>query len=197
MNYTKRQFEKLLIENSPSELSNTFVFSGTPWLFASDSEYKPICDYDRFREIVANSSKVETGDVFLTGSSIFGRSTNPRRDRFNRAFGSHSDIDVVIISQKEYGAIWRQLYKAYYSGYPKILKFNGANIFRGFVTEPETDYKSTILTDLIKRMNDMKRELKIKAGISLEVRYRIYRTVSDAREYQIYGFEKCRRLLRP
>ncbi|GGD17920.1 hypothetical protein [Aquisalinus flavus] len=193
--FTEASFIEFLESNTVEVLCKNHVFEGEPWLFGEYSTHKPECSFSEFREIVADGIQAEPGDVYVTGSSVFGRSTNPQTDRFNKPFRDESDIDVVIISSAMFASTWRQLLKAYYGGYPEILKFHGKFVFRGFVNEPDRDFKSSVLNDLIKRTNDMKRRLQIQAGIKQDIKYRIYRSLEDARKYQAYAFEKCRRKL--
>lgn len=143
--------------------------------------------------MIASEIGIALTDVFLVGSAAFGRSTNPSNDRFSNAFGEDSDLDVVIISNGLFHDVWGQLNRAYYSGYPAILDFHGKNVFRRFVIEPDRDFQSTLLRDLIKRTHKMKREVELKTSITTPLKFRIYCDFESAVAYHTHGFEKCKR----
>lgn len=196
MGLTKTQFKKFLISHSADELSRNHIFGAEPWLFAETTKYTPTCTYDEFRQAVADGITATKDDVFLAGSAVFGRSTTPRLAKLGREFGPSSDLDVVIISNPMFTQVWKQLVKAYYGGFPEILRFHGKFVFRGFVNEPDRDFKSTLLVDLIKRTQTMKKDVLLKTGITAPLKYRIYRNKTDAVAYHNYGFMKCQRSIR-
>ena len=112
MEFTKAQFKKFLISNSADSLSRDYIFASDPWLFSETTKYTPSCSYEDFKQAVADGIAATKDYVFLAGSAVFGRSTNPQVDKLGKEFGTHSDLDVIIVSNRMFSQIWRHLLKA-------------------------------------------------------------------------------------
>lgn len=190
---TKEELATLIRSSTAAEICEARLFNSVPWLFAADSQYKPSGSYDEFRAAIADPIGAVFTDIFLVGSAAFGRSTNPRTERFLETFNDESDLDVVILSSDLFESVWKDLAVAYYAGYSELMAHHGKNVFRGFVVPPVKNVGSTLLNDLIKRISEMKRLVQLRTRVQQPLKYRIYKDRDSALAYHIHSLEKCKK----
>lgn len=94
-------FKNDLLVLNDSQMVNKYYLSGSPFALTDDK-------YHQVREKVAAHFEIDFNNVFLVGSAKLGFSIKPKRRYM--AFGSKSDIDMVIVSEKLYEKIWQELY---------------------------------------------------------------------------------------
>lgn len=167
-----------------------------PWLFTQGKQIHGIeCTYDEFRLSVSSAlgSIAKSDDIYIVGSAAFGFSTNPTKETLLNPFGLESDLDVIVISHEIFLQTWDTLRKAYYAGYRFIAQKYGPTVFRGFIYEPDRHFQTTLLRKQIKDTKEMKRRVQELTGITIPVRYRIYRDFESALIYHTDGFEKCQK----
>lgn len=134
-------FKNFLKTSTPEDILNNFI----------ENQNLVCCnqkDFVNFKGLVTQSfSGVE--DVIIMGSGNYGYSLNPRND-FS-LFHEGSDIDVAIISYKEFHDTWDELRHYHRSKWYELgdfkktqLKRNGENVYSGFISPkwiPETKNK--------------------------------------------------------
>ncbi len=96
------EFRRQLIEKSPNELVQAFLFDSPPYCFASDPAL-----YQTFREQICNKFKIHPQNFTIIGSAKMGFSLHPAR--FGKPFCEASDIDVVLVSEELFQTLWIEL----------------------------------------------------------------------------------------
>jgi hypothetical protein len=94
-----KEFMDLVQGDEPLKvLVGRIVLDRLPLAFDSKASYFA------WRHELATGFQVDARDIVLVGSASVGRSLNPRK-RF-RVFGSHSDIDIAVVSPMHFDRAW-------------------------------------------------------------------------------------------
>jgi hypothetical protein len=101
-----KEFEALMRATAPNleSVVAQALFAGTPAAF----EGHP-AEYDTLCITLSQRLKVPKSDVVVVGSARTGFSLD--QINYGTPFGPHSDIDVVIVSQRLFDTVWIQLYR--------------------------------------------------------------------------------------
>ena len=123
-------FKDKLLNHHPETLVRDYLLS------------KEICactvqEYEQFQAEIAKQFEGVV-QVAVMGSGNWGFSLNPKKNF--RAFGTHSDIDAIVISNIEFEKNWFFLRKYHRENWYQLtthdrdaLKRNGQNIYSGFI----------------------------------------------------------------
>jgi hypothetical protein len=76
------------------------VLDGVPFIFSGDR-----ASYVEWRSELAEAIHVDAHGIVMVGSAAYGVSLGPGRNF--AAFGSHSDVDVGVVSQHHFELAWR------------------------------------------------------------------------------------------
>ncbi|HHI4977825.1 TPA: hypothetical protein ACP5VL_000436 [Vibrio parahaemolyticus] len=125
-------FKNKIRDSDPETLAEEWFFKD------SVHSIKDSNDYGSFKGLIKNDYSDAT-DIAIMGSGNWGFSLNP--DKAFRAFHEHSDIDVAIISPKDFELIWEDIrvyhrkkyYSISYKNKQSLLR-NGQNVYSGFVS---------------------------------------------------------------
>jgi hypothetical protein len=91
-----------VVATSPAEFFSEWFLHSPPFAFRATSD-----SYGGFRREIADLLAVHTCDSLLVGSAQLGFSLNP--ENLLRKFGSHSDLDLAIISPSIFENAWLDL----------------------------------------------------------------------------------------
>lgn len=96
---TKEEFEEILGKQSLDSILDKYLFSGLPFSF----RLAPT-GHDQMLERISKGLGIRREDICIVGSARIGFSLSPLK--FGKAFNSHSDIDVVVVSPKLFDPSW-------------------------------------------------------------------------------------------
>lgn len=95
-------FTAELEERPLEEIVKAHLFDGDPFVFRAAPD-----QYAVLRRHIAGGLKVEAGAITIVGSAKIGFSLDP--NSFGRAFSKQSDVDVVVVSERLFDAMWQAL----------------------------------------------------------------------------------------
>src|ERR1044071_852956 len=87
------QWKKLLETFSADAIAHKLLLATVPFVFRDE----PL-KFALFRKTIADAFDVDPTDIFIVGSALVGRSL--KADELSKEFGTDSDIDTLIISEK-------------------------------------------------------------------------------------------------
>ncbi|MEZ9398552.1 hypothetical protein AB4393_03725 [Vibrio splendidus] len=145
-------------------------------------------DYQTFIDQISADYPNAT-DIAIMGSGNWGYSLSPKK-RF-RPFGSHSDIDVAIISSTDFNDIWDEIrdyhrcnfYTQPQSARERLLR-NGQNVYSGFVTPKWNPNKASKLR-FEYEVNTNKYSSKLVGFKTVNMMF--FKTLDEVLDYYIRG----------
>jgi hypothetical protein len=188
---TRDEFFQKIENSKPEALAREFFYSENLRIFKKSE------DYIQFRESIG---KVITDIDFaaIVGSANWRFSLNPEKNF--REFGSHSDVDVAIVSQKRFHSLWEQMRENHRRFYYALsfedkgrLRRNSENVYAGFISplwivrwEPKERYHQKKLLDTLSDAT---------VGF-LPVKILYFKNPDEAIDYYSRGFVSARRSIR-
>lgn len=162
----------------------------------------------RFREIVSKEINVPQESIMIVGSSQIGFSLSPDPQKTLRPFcvdgkeRKASDIDVAIISSKDYERFWK-LFRKHYSWdnrrFYRASDESGSGIYcevyRGFINEKNVLHIDGCVKPWMDFCGDSKRKLQDHLFIQNQITYRVYRRWGDFEEYNLKNINKIKEIL--
>ena len=178
----QRRVRELNSYEEYAELADQLLATPVPWFFKNRYGEQAIDKYSEFKIYMAHKFKITSNNVSLAGSAWMGYSLTPK-NKF-RDFNEHSDIDIVIISQKLFYSFW----DCYFEELTKGLLFGDVynniskNTFKRFV-----DYKADeslkisqkFYKDFCKQISGYARDLQVNFDFPSKIGYRVYRSWED------------------
>lgn len=172
------------------EYVDLFIVDATPALFAGDR-----FNYHTWRSSIAPLMDVDPASLHVVGSSCLGFSLNP--DHMWREFRPRSDIDVAVISSYHFDVAWRFIRRPPRLRWPSKVRYAIRNHAAGDV------FRGCIATDKILGVLPFAEEWLEAKRVASEhpsvggrtVNFRLYRDVSDLRDYQKHSVRKARDLI--
>lgn len=146
-------------------------------------------DYFDLRSKIAGQYNLHTNDVYVVGSAKQGYSIAPQK-RY-RHFSDGSDVDVVVVSNQLFDALWKKMhdYKTHGGYWEKFEEFKNYH-FNGWIRPdmfpPERTF--SIAQEWWDFFNELSRSGKYS---SFKVRGAIYRDWGFLESYQIQAVEGC------
>jgi hypothetical protein len=101
---TVEEFIDALLSSPIQDVVRAHVFSGSPYAFKGREK-----DLDVLRKHLSAHLTVPEDSVVIVGSAQTGLSLDP--DNFPRAFHVGSDIDVAVINDALFDAMWQAILK--------------------------------------------------------------------------------------
>jgi len=196
----------LIFDCSVEEFNKTHLLSDAPWYFTRD---EAPCDYATFRDGLGDIFGIPAESISLIGSGYFGRSLSPDpRKQFGRyrlekvGASLESDLDVVIISERHFEAIWSDLLEAFYIGHQFAYKRYAKTTFKKFVcfdgdlNIPDAGMPQPPPTTRFDRMLTIYDSVRSKSSdlkISNPIKFRVYRNTADMLAYQNWSLSVFKR----
>lgn len=153
--------------------------------------------YESFILYMSRKFEINVKNIILTGSSRYGYSLNPNKDF--RDFNEESDIDIVIISNKEFNIFWDILYENYMLG-ERSDEFKSAmhHTFKRFI---DINYSDKILyskyyTVWKERTEGYKKDLQLDYDFPDKISYRIYRNWEDYQTSMLLNVKRLKETIR-
>lgn len=106
-NLTISEFKALLLSSAVEDVAQEQVLQGPVYAFSSRPG-----DLDVLRRHLVTRLKVSNERIVVVGSAKTGFSLSP--DSFPRAFGSASDIDVVVVDEALFDFCWATCLRYFY-----------------------------------------------------------------------------------
>lgn len=196
----------LIFDCPVEEFNKDYLLSDDPWYFTRD---EAPCDYADFRDGIGTIFNIAAENISLIGSGYFGRSLSPDP---KKQFGKYrlekvgsfpkSDLDVAIISESHFEAIWSDLLEAFYIGHQFAYNRYAKNTFKKFVcfdgelNIPDAGMPLPPPTTRFNRMLTIYDSVKSKSTdlqISNPIKFRVYRNTEDLLAYQNWSLSVFKR----
>jgi hypothetical protein len=193
------EFIDLLRARPLCDLVRDYLFTGIPYVFRRAPQA-----YDVLRGHLSSSLGIAKDRILVVGSARTGFSLDP--NNFPRRFGSASDIDVIVIDDGQFDAIWQSLLKWHYPRKEDFLPQpehhwlckRKDDIFFGWMCPDKFNYKGFQFPSELKTVRDISNrwfgsfhsfgfELRYPDLARREVRGRLYRTMEHAMLYHVQG----------
>lgn len=142
---------------------------------------------DTFKEIVSRTLKVEFYEVHLVGSAKIGFSLSPKKSF--KLFDENSDFDIALISNDLFYQYWSLLRE--YNVYGNISNRIKHGIYNGYIDEYFFGHDENLKAKVDEWISPCNKALQDSLGLIHRVSYRIYRSWSDLKTYQIHSIEKA------
>ena len=125
-------FKNLICRQTPEALSRRFIRAETVHVLPTEDNYKA---FKSRAALLFPSAEA----ILVAGSGNWGFSLNP--EKLWKPFGDHSDVDVVLISERMFQDTWHEIrmlhrrdwYKLDPDARQRLLR-NGGNIYGGFAS---------------------------------------------------------------
>ena len=170
------------------------LFNADCWIFdKSRSTLDLKGEYADFKDTISGLIGEKPKNIAIVGSAKYGVSMHPEKSF--RAFNKRSDIDIVIISPTLFFEVWDAYREAYFNGYNWLNKIHSKSIFRRFVviySDERSEYKSIYLRSVWLKMENLRKEIALKHRISNSIKFRIYYSWEDAKNYHISGTKQLK-----
>lgn len=184
-----------LIKNDLIALSDTkfiskYILEKIPFIFKDDWEF-----YNNWRIALSKKLRIDTNDIYITGSASLGISLNPHKSF--KEFNEKSDIDISIIAPHYFEVAWHDLIYTNISTLP-------AKMLTALVDHRERlIYWGTIATDKILPLLSfgsawekiIQECNQYKPFQNHNINFRIYKDMLAVRNYISMSVSKCRSLL--
>ncbi|MDF1819010.1 MAG: hypothetical protein P1U54_10245 [Immundisolibacteraceae bacterium] len=171
-----------IAQKDPGELVHSWLSSGIPHAFSSS---------DDCREFLGQiqSDWPDSEYIIVAGTANWRFSLNPKKD-FSE-YHEKSDVDVVVISPKDFNETWerlRGLHRKRWYSWPKHLRDSvmrtGANVYCGFVSpkhipDKANQYRFNFLT----KCNSYSTQLVDHRDVNMM----FFKSLEDARDYYVRG----------
>ena len=191
---TENEFRKQLRDLAAHDFYQEAIFNNQAYVFRRDHDEATASRmYDRFRERLANYFGVSRHNICLIGSGKTGYSLNPGKKL--KLYDATSDIDVVIVSPRQFDHLWNVYIRLFYIGTDIRSSEIRKDIFRQFVSFKQLPQESEELVELEKSLGPLRRELEKTFYISSEINFRIYHNWEAVELYHLHGIEKLKREL--
>ncbi|MEO9491102.1 MAG: hypothetical protein ABJM26_20505 [Anderseniella sp.] len=189
-------FKNALLGNEAEEICQQMMSRDTNWYFDESGEVAVEGGYSTFRSAVAKQLEIEAPQTCLVGSSVYGFSLSPNAAKTFCVFHENSDLDLMIVSEPLFRAIWSELLEAYHRGYRWIIRRHADQIFRQFTLLINNgNYGTSLLRKRTKILDGISKEVFLQTGSSRSIKYRIYETERAAMAYHSSGLAKIKRRL--
>jgi hypothetical protein len=201
---TADEFRDQLTRLSEAQLLDACLLSEeAPFVFDAD-----VPRWDSFRDSLSASLNVQRSDIRIVGSGRFGFSMKPLQRL--RAFSDTSDIDVVIVNDALFDALWLALLRAAYPRPPLVQKFGGwlaegrNELYTGWLTPRNIRIDGSIfgrraqpvLEIRTRWFNALKEASTFSVRRHEDIQGRLYRTWQHAELYHLYSLTELRRTIR-
>lgn len=101
-NANLEEFKKSLQDRGISPTIDLHLMDRIPFVFGEDWEL-----FRNWKRRLGGLLEVDPRNITIVGSAAMGFSLNPHKNF--REFGTHSDIDVAIVSEFHFSSAWRAL----------------------------------------------------------------------------------------
>lgn len=109
---------------------------------------------------------------------------------------NRSDADIAIVSDTIFHTSWEALRSAYYAGFTHYKAKHAYHVFsKALVLDGNEKYRSTILDDLAKKLNQLNTIVQRYIRLEQPAKYRIYAAWNDATNYHVNGLAEFRKVI--
>lgn len=188
----KNEFIKKIRNANEDELiiiATEVISIPVPWFFETKTNIDARAKYNEFRNYMAKKFKVSSDDVLIGGSALLGFSLSPQK--VWKPFDDNSDIDIIIINEKEYKRYWDYLFDdcIYHRLTGDSYCKNSKNIFKRFIdTNDNYLLRNSKTKALLQRTSGYQKDLQIYYDFPEKIGYRIYKTIDDYKKNLIMTF---------
>lgn len=168
-----------------------YLFDQSSWVFKPDSGISTLGSYQDFQLTVAESVDTNPNNVAIVGSAKFGFSMAPGK-AYRNFHSIDSDIDVVIVSDDVFFAVWKEMREAIYAGYSHLTRHSNEVMLKYIVLGSEEKYSTNYLRETARTVKGLAAELNKSTRISNPFKFRIYSSWRDVELYHAEGVEKLK-----
>jgi hypothetical protein len=199
------EFRQMLVNRPLEEIVREIIFAGIPfegipYVFRNAPER-----LQTLREHLSQSLGVAQENIIVVGSALIGFSLSP--DTFPRGFSRESDIDVVVVDDRLFDAVWTTILKW---NYPRRYRLHGLdwqwvrgrvdNLYWGWLVPDRIRYDGLSLPEVLRPLRDLSTLwFNTFRGLSQypefaarNVSGRLYRTWEHALLYHVEGLRQIR-----
>jgi hypothetical protein len=190
---TAEEFKDLLRNRPLNELVQHYIFGGEPFAFRKQPRVLELL-YRHLR----NELNVEPQHLAIVGSAKIGFSVSP--ESFPRPFSATSDIDIVVVNETMYDAVWYAILKWHYPLRRRILnderhwaRFRKGELYWGWIAPDRILFDVLTLPDVLRPVhrfsaqwfNAFKSLSRYHHFTDRHISGRLYRTWEHARLYHV------------
>lgn len=195
-NMEKEELKKRIAELNKSseyaELAERLLSIPIPWFFVNKYGENAAQKYSEFKLYIANKFGVTANDVCLAGSAWLGYSLSPDQDFSD--FNDESDIDIVIVSERNFNLFWDCYLKELITGalHGKTYEWLSKNTFKRFVdyrADEPLSISQSFYISFQKKINGYAKDLQVNFDFPSEIGYRIYKSWADYKTNIIHNFK--------
>jgi hypothetical protein len=190
-------FKRLLNgDQSDVDVCRKYLFSSDVWLFREKKFENPANKYDELKLFFADRLSLSNSNVGVVGSAKTGFSLHPTKN-FRSFDNEHSDIDIVLISDRYFLQFWGELLQFYYSAGTYVSSYEIDSVFRKFISlKRDNSYPSEAMRSWNQKMDAMKSDFFTDFQIANKLTYRIYQSWEAVEQYHVSSIAKLRTNLR-
>ncbi len=196
------KFSNMVLTMPLDRVVREVLFAGTPFVFKDSPQ-----TMDEIATLLAEALSVKKENIVIIGSAKMGFSLDP--ENYPRAFRPDSDIDIIVVDDKLFDAIWHSLLVWHY--FRDQMGTNGderrwigarqKTIYWGWMEPRDFVIERGICsTYLLKSMRDLRTNWfnafqnlsRHQALARWDVSGRLYRTWDHAVHYHVDGLEKIK-----
>ena len=179
-----------LIKLPNSKFVSKSILERVPYIFDENSDA-----YLDWRQSLSKKLKIDSHDIFITGSAALGISLNPNKNF--KLFNQQSDIDISIIAPHYFDVAWHDLL------YTNIKTLSSPMRTAIDDHRKRLIFWGTIATDKILPLLSFGGEWnkiittynKIPPFENHNINFRIYRNMTAVRNYLTISISQCKSLL--
>jgi len=201
---TIAEFKSALLSRPVTEVLRDYVFSGDPYAFRE----RPSALLN-LRAHVSKALNVSENNIVIVGSAQVGFSLSP--DNFPRRFTDRSDIDVVVVDEHLFDAVWYTLLQWHYPRRQDLprgdwgwTKDRRKDLYWGWFVPDQIRFNGLSLPEALKPIRDcstlwfntFQSLTKYPEFSGRDVHGRLYRTWEHVRLYHAEGLRQIREILR-
>lgn len=189
---SKEQFAHLLKTENHDSIVRAHIFGGTPFVFRDRPE-----DSELLFQHLSGKLRIRRDDWTIIGSAKTGFSVAP--EKYGQPFRAESDIDVVIVSENLFDAIWLDLLR-----FPRYrlrqlrdsdqdrVRRHEYEVYWGRVWPHQL---LSVSSKAVGWIDAFRSTSQIPQLAYHEIRGRLYRTWEHAHIYHLYGLRHLARRL--
>jgi hypothetical protein len=198
------EFKQILRRGSLDKIVKEYVFDGIPYVFQNRPE-----GLKTLRRYLSDSLRIKNENAIIIGSAKIGFSLSP--DTMFRQFSNESDIDVLVVDERLFDAIWETILKWHYPR--RITGLAGMDIqwnrrrrwdlYWGWLVPDRIRYEGLSFPEVLKPVrnistawfNTFKGISRLADFSGRDVHGRLYRSWANATLYHIDGLRQLRDIL--
>lgn len=192
---TEELMREILETQEPKEIFLNYILGNDIWYFKEKQNLPNWSnEYDRFKRVVSRALNININNVAIVGSAQLGFSLAPKK--LFSPFSNKSDIDVILVSQKEFFEFWDALLEIKSQGNIQDYNRRTSEIFRKFVSPESLRTNNNKHVSWQKKTGPLLRDLQVSFSISESINYRIYDSWESVERYHLDSIHKVSKILK-